>query len=75
MEFRDGRTKSLSANLIAENLFSQIDDKGNRHVLLDEIIDQQKGEGAINKVDPIVTLKNGVKQRRHTTQGWQLLCQ
>ena len=29
---------SLAANAIAENLFAQIDDEGNRHVLFDEIV-------------------------------------
>ena len=30
---------------------------------------------AINKVDALVTIKNGVKRQHQTTQGWQLLCQ
>jgi hypothetical protein len=74
VEFRDGRTESLSANLIDQNLYSQIDEEGARHVLLDEIIDHQRSDSAIDKADAIVTMKNGVKRRRHTTQGWQLLC-
>jgi hypothetical protein len=75
VEFRDGRTESISANLIAQNLFSQIDDEGARHVLLDEIVDHRRSDSAIDKADAIMTMKNGVKRRRHTTQGWQLLCQ
>ena len=39
VEFMDGEKSSLSANYIAENLFVQIDDDGNRQVLLNEIID------------------------------------
>ncbi|KAI2491297.1 Reverse transcriptase (RNA-dependent DNA polymerase) [Fragilaria crotonensis] len=34
VEFQDGHKASMAANAIAENLFSQIDDEGNRHVLL-----------------------------------------
>jgi hypothetical protein len=30
---------------------------------------------AIDKADAFVTMKNGVKRRCQTTQGWQLLCQ
>jgi hypothetical protein len=30
---------------------------------------------AIDKADAFVTMKNGVKRWRQTTQGWQLLCQ
>ena len=33
VEFQDGYKASSAANAIAENLFAQIDDEGNRHVL------------------------------------------
>jgi hypothetical protein len=39
VEFPDGHTTSLAANVIAENLFSQVDPEGNRLALLDDIID------------------------------------
>ena len=38
-EYQDGRTVALAANLIAENLFVQFDEEGNRSVLFDEIVD------------------------------------
>jgi len=75
VEFRDGHNESLSANLIAQHLYSQIDDEGNRHVLLDDIIDHRRNDSAIDKSDAFVTMSNGVKRRKETTAGWQLLCQ
>ena len=39
VEFADGEKASLTANYIAENLFAQGDDEGNRQVLMNEIID------------------------------------
>ena len=33
VKFQDGHRASLAANAIAENLFAQIDDEGNRHIL------------------------------------------
>ena len=39
VEFMDGTKQSLSVNYIAENVFAQVDQDGNRQVLLDEIID------------------------------------
>ena len=36
VEFMDGHEETMTANLIAEHLFSQVDDDGNRQVLLDE---------------------------------------
>jgi hypothetical protein len=66
----------LSANLIAQHLFSQVDEEGHRHVLLDNIINFCRNNVAIDKADAFVTMWNGVKQRQFlTTQRWQLLCQ
>jgi hypothetical protein len=75
VEFLDGHVESLSANLIAQHLFSQVDEEGHRHILLDDIIDFRRDETAIDKADAFITMRNGVKRRRKTTQGWQLLCQ
>jgi len=75
VEFLDGHQKSLSANIIAQHMFSQVDEEGHRHLLLDDIIDFRKNETAIDKEDAFVEMANGVRRRRYTTQGWQLLCQ
>jgi hypothetical protein len=37
--FPDGNTAEHSVNIIAECLYSQVDNEGNQHILLDEIID------------------------------------
>jgi hypothetical protein len=74
VEFRDGHVESVSANLIAQNLYEQLDDEGKRHVLLTDIVDHKRDERAIDKRDAFITMKNGVKRRRQRTQGWQLLC-
>ena len=65
----------MSANLIAQNLFSQIDEEGHQHILLDDIIDYRRDERVIEKADAFVVMRNGVKWQCQTTQGWQLLCQ
>jgi hypothetical protein len=75
VEFLDGHRESLSANVIAQHMFSQVDEEGHRHLLLDDITDFCKNETAINKEDAFVEMANGVRRRRYTTQGWQLLCQ
>ena len=75
VEFRDGHAESLSANLIAQHLYSQVDEEGNVHILLDDIIDHKRGKNAVNREDAFIIMKNGVKQRQETTQGWKMLCQ
>ena len=69
VEFKDGISESLSANIIAQNLYSQIDEEGNRHIPLEETIDHRRNTRSIDKDDAFIMMKNGVKRRRETTQG------
>ena len=45
VEFPDGTTKAVSANLIAENLLSQVDEEGRSYSILREIVDQHRTNG------------------------------
>ena len=73
VEFPDGGIRQYSANIIAENIFSQVDEDGYRYQLLDEIIDCKRDETAIEKTDGYLVDKNGRKRRRITTKGWKFL--
>ena len=73
VEFQDGHRASMAANAIAENLFSQIDDEGNRHVLFDEIADHRTNGKHITQQDAFVVTRTGTRRRRETTVGWELL--
>ena len=75
VEFQDGYKTSLAANAIAENLFAQIDDEGNRHVLFQEIIDHRTNGKQVLQQDAFVTTRTGTQRRRETTVGWELLVQ
>ena len=48
VEFLDGTTEIISANIIAENLLSQVDEEGHRQMMLEEIIDHRKTKDAIS---------------------------
>jgi hypothetical protein len=50
-------------------MFSQVDEEGHRHLLLDDITDFHKNETAIDKEDAFVEMANGVRRWRYTTQG------
>ena len=74
VEFMDGHEETMAANLIAEHLFSQVDDDGNRQVLLDEIIDHRVDtKTAVQEKDAYIRIKSGQKKRKKTTKGWELL--
>ena len=49
VEFTDGTCKKYQANVIAQNMFAQVDDKGRQYALLKEIVDHCKD----NTVVPI----------------------
>ena len=44
IEYADGNTEIMAANTIAENLMAQVDDHGNRHLLIDEMEDHRGTE-------------------------------
>lgn len=73
VEFTDGYKQSMSANIIAENMFASVDEEGHRHVLLDSIMDVRTTGKQITKADAFITSSNGVRRRRETTKGWEVL--
>jgi hypothetical protein len=73
VEFDDGLVKEYSANVIAEELFRQIDDEGFTTTHLDGILDFRKMDDAVSESNAYVTTKRGVKRLRKTTCGWQFL--
>ena len=75
MEFQDGYKASLAANAIAENLFAQIDDEGNCHVLFQENIDYQTNGKQVVQQVAFVTTRTGTRRRRETTIDWEMLVQ
>ena len=75
VEFPDGYRTSLAANAIAENLFAQVDDAGNRHVLFSKIIDHRTNGKELKQQDAFIVSSKGAKRRRETTAGWEILVQ
>jgi hypothetical protein len=73
VEFPDGSVETYNANLIAENLYSQIDDEGRQFQLIDEILDHRKDGTAVCTDDGTFTDRSGKEQPRRTTKGWELL--
>ena len=73
IELSDGTTEEYYANVIAENLFSQVDSEGRQYLLMKEISDHRHDDTAISISEGWITLKNGRQVRKRTTRGWQLL--
>ena len=73
MEFTDGTHEKYQANVIAENMYAQVDDEGNEFLLLKEITDHRSNGSAIQIADS--TVSNGMEKPKKTTRGWFLLVQ
>ena len=72
VEFNDGDTEQLAANVIAENLLAQVDDHGHRHLMLEEIVDHRVLHDAISRSIGTFMTKNGVTRQIRTTRGWEI---
>ena len=73
VEYEDGETEVLTANIIAENLLAQVDDQGQRFLMIDEIEDHQVLEDAIPKSQGTFTTSSGLTRKKRTTVGWEIL--
>jgi hypothetical protein len=73
VEYADGQVEELTANVIAENLISQVDKEGRRQMMLDSIIDHRVLHDAVPQSEGTYTNPYGVKRRKATTRGWEIL--
>ena len=72
----DGSAYQYNANVIAGNIYSQCDDDGRRHAVLQEIIDHKKdGRRAVDIANGYTVTRQGRRVPKTMTKGWKLLCQ
>ena len=74
VEFPDGQVKEYAANILAENMLSQVDSDGHYRALLKGIVDHRKNPAtAVPMEDKYLVTPSGQRRLRRTTQGWDLL--
>jgi hypothetical protein len=73
VEFPDGNIKEYAANILAENMSSQMDPYGYNTILMKEVIDYRKDDSAVPLEDKYLTARSGQRRLRKTTQGWEVL--
>ena len=69
--FPDGAVKQYAANVIAENMWAQVDQEGHQYRILEGITGHRKDSNAVERKDQFVKTKKG-RQLRQTTAGWDL---
>ena len=75
VEFPDGVVKQYAANVIAENVLSQVDSSGFHTQALESIAMHEQLGNALTHKDAYITTKRGVRKLRQTTIGWRFLCE
>jgi hypothetical protein len=74
VEFPDGELNEYAANILAENMLSQVDHEGHNIMLMKDIIDYKRDEAmAVPIEDKNLTTRSGQRRLRKTTQGWSFL--
>ena len=73
VEFTDGSVEKYRANIIAENMFAQVDDEGNMMRLMKEIVDHKADASAIPISEGKTRTRSGTLKPKVTTRGWWLL--
>ena len=69
VKFNDGSIHQYSANILAENMLSQVDEEGHQYQLLDTIIDHRTDASALTHEQSKITINNKEVPIK-TTKGW-----
>ena len=64
VKYHDGYVASMAANVIFENLFTLVEQEGNRFLLIDSIIDTRTDGTPKLQQDVFVVTNNGTKRRK-----------
>ena len=65
--------KKYKANIIAENMYAQVDEEGCQYLVLKEIVDHKKDNTAVPITDGMIRSPNGEMKPKKMTWGWYFL--
>ena len=71
VQFPDDAIKPYSANLIAENILTQVDTGSYHNHILEIILDHSKDKRAVENKHQWIVTKRGRRSMRQTTVGWK----
>ena len=63
----------MVANILTENMLSQVDSEGHHYQVLTEVTDHKKYDIAIAKVGGFIKSSSGDVHWKRKTHGWKLL--
>ena len=75
VEYLDEHEEAMYANLIAEHMYSQVDEISDRNLLLNKIIDHRCDTSKAVSIQDYLTKTNTYQLfRKHTTEGLNYCC-
>ena len=72
IEFIDGTTETLTANIIEQNLLVQVDKEGHSKLSLENIINYRRNNDAVHRSDLFIETSTGNRRQKMTTKGWEI---
>ena len=72
VQIPDREIKQVGANIIAQNMYSQVNADGTTHTMLDGIIDYSTDRTEVKKYDETTATPSGEKRARESTDGLSL---
>ena len=75
VEFPDSKNRQYSANIIAENIYSQVNAEGHSRSLMESIVDYKKDGNILPMEDKYALTRSSQRRMRKTTVGWKILVQ
>ena len=74
MEFAGGKITELTANVIAESMYTQCNADRNEYLLLDVLVDYCKGKKAFSLTEQQISIWNRPVIQK-PAEGWKIFCQ
>ena len=72
-EYTDGTMEQLTANIISENMLSQVDYEVHHNQVLTEVTDHKRDDSNITKVNGFIKSSNGNLNHKRKTCVWKFL--
>ena len=72
VSFPNGWTEELTANVIAENMLSQVDSEVHHYQVLNHISDHSADGSALKRIYLFIRSRGGNLHAKKTTRGWKL---
>ena len=73
IKFTDRMIEKYQANIIAENMYAQVNEEGRKYLVLEEIIDHKKDNTAVPISHGMIQSANSEMKPKKTMQGWHFL--